>query len=87
MLNVEFLVGGIINNDNWSDLYTPIAYDVLFFGLNAIVYYLLFPQMVAYYRWRDQDWWNVKWEKWLEAGGIDLDLNSDMGDDEVFDGM
>ena len=84
VVNLHFLVGGIIDNDDWGNLYYPIAYDVMFFGFNAIVYYLLFPQMVAYYRWREQGWWNEKWEKWLTAGGIEFEMDSDMGDDLAF---
>ena len=60
---------------------------MLFFGLNALDYYLLFPKTVAFYRWREQDWWKEKWDGWLEAGGINLDLDNKSGDENKFNEM
>ena len=79
VVNVMFLVGGILDNNDWWDLIWPLIYDVLFFGLNAITYYLLIPKMVAFYRWREQEWWNDKYTGWLEAGGIKLDFDTNEG--------
>lgn len=66
VLNLNFLIGGIIDYydciGDWGHVYYPIIYDAVFVLLNAIVYYFLFPQMTAYYRWREQDWWNKKWD-------------------------
>ena len=83
-INIMFLVGGVLEYGDWGNLYYPLIFDVLFFGFNAIVYYLLLPNLFAYYRWRDQDWYNSKWTKWIEKGGINLDID---GDDEIFNGM
>ena len=78
------MVGGILDNDDWGNLYFPIAYDAMFVGFNAINYFVLFPRMVAYYRWREQDWWDPSWESWLTAGGIELDL---VDEDAMFNEM
>ena len=84
-VNVCFIVGGAMKGGDWSNLYYPLIYDVFFFGFNALDYYLLFPKYTAYYRWREQDWWGEKWDGWLEAGGISLDIDND--DDAQFNGM
>ena len=90
-INVLMIVGGAMEGGSWQNLYVPIIYDVFFFGFNAIDYYLLFPKYTAFYRWREQEWWNPKWDKWLEAGGIKLDLDGDNVvdtlDDDIFNDM
>ena len=88
VINVMFLVGGIVDGGDWGNLYYPLIYDVLFFGFNAIVYYLLLPKMAAFYRWREQDWWKAKWDDWLQSGGVELDTDMEVEDgDELFNGM
>ena len=84
-INIAFLIGGVTDGGDWSNLYTPLIYDVFFFGLNALDYYLLLPKYTAFYRWQEQDWWKPKYTKWLETGGIKLDLDSE--DDIVINGM
>ena len=74
-INILFMVGGIVDGGDWGNLYYPLIFDVLFFGFNAIVYYLLLPKLMAYYRWREQDWYNKNWDEWFEKGGINLDLD------------
>ena len=86
-INICWAIGGAKEGGDWSNLYTPIIYDVLFFGLYSLDYYLLFPKIVAFYRWREQDWWKEKWEGWLEAGGMNLDLDNKSGDENKFDEM
>ena len=71
-VNIAFLIAGVSEGGNWGDLYWALIYDVVFFGLNAIVYYVTLPKMAKFYRWREQDWW--RWDKDLERGGIDLDF-------------
>ena len=86
-INICFLVGGIVDGGDWSNLYYPLIYDVFFFGFNAIFYYLSLAKMTAFYRWREQDWWKEKWDGWLESGGIQLDLDEEMDDDAIFNDM
>ena len=86
-INIEFLVGGILDGGDWSNLYYPLIYDVFFFGFNAIFYYLSLAKMTAFYRWREQDWWKEKWDGWLESGGIQLDLDEEIDDDAIFNDM
>ena len=50
-INICFLVGGVTDGGDWSNLYTPLIYDAFFFGLNALDYYLLLPKYTAFYRW------------------------------------
>ena len=84
-VNVMFIVGGAMNGGTWQNLYVPIIYDIFFFGFNAIDYFLLFPKYTAFYRWREQDWWGEKWDKWFQAGGMSFDL--DKSNDEAFNEM
>ena len=68
------MIGGLTDGGDWWNLFWPIIYDIIFFGFNAILYYVLMPKMAAYYRWREQDWW--KWTDLFELGGTDLDMES-----------
>ena len=50
-INICMLVGGVTDGGDWSNLYLPLIYDAVFFGFNAIDYYLLLPKYSAFYRW------------------------------------
>ena len=86
-INICWIVGGAMDEANWGNLYYPLIYDFFFFGLNALDYYLLFPKYAAYYRWREQDWWKEKWDGWLEAGGMNLDLDDKESEEGMFNEM
>ena len=89
-INICMIVGGAMDGGSWQNLYVPIIYDVFFFGFNAIDYYLLFPKYTAFYRWREQTWWNPKWDKMLQGAGmkfVDIEDGVNTVDDEIFNDM
>ena len=57
-VNIAFLVGGLTEDTaDWSNLYYPLTYDVLTATWQLIIYFVLKPKLVKFYRWDEQDWW------------------------------
>ena len=57
-INIAFLIGGLIEGGNWSNLVFPLAYDVLTIAWQLVIFYGFYPRLIKYYRWDEQPWWN-----------------------------
>ena len=58
MVNLLFIIGGAMTGGNWSNLVFPIVYDLFTFCWQAIIYFMFYDDLVKYYKWDQQDWWN-----------------------------
>ena len=57
--------GALGSEDDAIILLYPIAYDAIFVGLGALVYFGLGQGNVDYYRWNQQSWWNNEKDDWF----------------------
>ena len=58
VVNLLFIIGGAMTGGNWSNLVFPIVYDLFTFCWQAIIYFMFYDDLVKYYKWDQQDWWN-----------------------------
>ena len=72
MIDVFFIVGGAMaGGDIWYNLYMVLINTFITLGYHGILIYALGPQIAAFYRWHDQDWWTFG--NFLKNGTMDDD--------------
>ena len=62
--NLCFIAGTIMKEDPVIITY-PIIFDVFFFGIGAIIYFVLGEGNMHYYRWDEMNWWRYDSDDWF----------------------
>ena len=71
-VDILYIVAGTqTGGDIWYNLYMALINTLGNLGYHAILIYGLGPQIAAFYRWHDQDWWTFG--DFLRVGTMDDD--------------